>query len=50
MIDVTDRVLYLAPNGHTSGTISDVITAEVLRELYGTHVDVVHVNGRLVIV
>ena len=50
VIDVTDRVLYLAPNGHTIGTIDDVITTDVLSELYGTHVDVVHVNSRLVIV
>ncbi|WP_018297358.1 metal ABC transporter ATP-binding protein [Corynebacterium lubricantis] len=50
IINVTDRVLYIAPNGHTIGTVSEVMRSDVLSELYNTHVDVVEVNGRLVVV
>lgn len=50
VLDVVDRVVYLAPNGHTIGTVDEVMRSEVLSELYGTHVEVARVNGRLVVV
>ena len=45
-----DRVLYLAPNGHRVGPPSEVLTGTVLSDLYGVHVDVLDVHGRVVVV
>ncbi len=50
VLEVVDRVVYLAPNGHTIGTVDEVMRSEVLSELYNTHVDVMNVNGRLIVV
>jgi len=44
-----DRVLYLGPEGHVVGSVSEVMRSEVLSELYGTRVDVVEVDGRMVV-
>lgn len=46
---VVDRVLYLGPEGHVVGTVDEVMRSDVLSELYGTHVDVVEANGRMVV-
>lgn len=46
---VVDRVLYLGPEGHVVGTVNEVMRSDVLSELYGTHVDVVEANGRMVV-
>ncbi len=48
-LSVVDRVLYLGPEGHVIGTVEEVMRSEVLSELYGTHVDVVEANGRMVV-
>jgi len=48
-LDAVDRVLYLGPNGHVTGTVREVMRSDVLSELYGTHVDVVEANGRMVL-
>lgn len=48
-LDVVDRVVYLGPHGHVVGTVGEVMRSEVLSELYGTHVDVVEVGGRMVV-
>ncbi|MDO4685720.1 MAG: metal ABC transporter ATP-binding protein [Corynebacterium sp.] len=50
VIHATDRVLYLAPHGHTIGTVSEVMRSDVLSELYGTRIDVVQVGDRMVVV
>lgn len=50
VIDVSDKVLYLAPNGHQIGTVEEVLRTEVLSELYGSRVEVATINGRMVIV
>lgn len=50
VLEVTDRILYLGPNGHVTGTVNEVMTSEVLSGLYGTRVDVAEVNGKLVVV
>jgi zinc/manganese transport system ATP-binding protein len=50
VLDVTDRVLYLGPDGHVTGTVGEVMTTEVLSDLYGTRVEVATVNGKLVVV
>lgn len=50
VLGVTDRVLYLGPDGHVTGTVAEVMTSEVLSRLYGTTVEVGEVNGRMVVV
>ena len=50
MLGVTDKVLYIAPNGHTFGPVDEVMRSEVLSELYGSKVNVLNVDGRLIVV
>ncbi|MEU3225939.1 ATP-binding cassette domain-containing protein [Streptomyces sp. NPDC006976] len=50
VLDLVDRVLYLAPGGHRVGTPDEVLTSKSLSRLYGTRVDVVRVHGRVVVV
>lgn len=50
VMEVVDKVLYLGPNGHVVGPAREVLRSEVLSELYGTHVDVLSVHGKTVIV
>lgn len=49
LLGVVDRVLYIGPEGHVVGTVAEVMRSEVLSELYGTRVDVVEVDGRMVV-
>lgn len=49
ILNVVDKVLYLGPTGHTFGPVDEVMTSETLSELYGTHMDVVRVGDRLVV-
>lgn len=49
VLDVVDRVLYLAPYGHRIGTVDEVMRSEVLSELYDTKVEVSRVGSRLVV-
>ncbi|HEY0189294.1 MAG TPA: ABC transporter ATP-binding protein [Cellulomonas sp.] len=50
VLPYTDTVLYLAPGGHAVGAPDEVLTSAQLTRLYGTPVDVLHVQGRIVIV
>jgi zinc/manganese transport system ATP-binding protein len=50
LLPVMDRVVYLASGRAASGRTSEVITTEVLSRLYGYHVDVLHVHGRILVV
>lgn len=50
ILDVVDRVLYLVEGRFRIGTPDEVMTSEVLTELYGTPVDVLRVRNRLVVV
>jgi len=50
VLGVTDKVLYIAPNGHTFGAVDEVMRSEVLSELYGSKVNVLNVDGRLIVV
>jgi zinc/manganese transport system ATP-binding protein len=50
ILEHVDRVLYLAGGRFTIGTPGEVMTTEVLSKLYGTHVEVLHSNGRIVVV
>jgi zinc/manganese transport system ATP-binding protein len=50
LLPVMDRIVYLAAGRAVSGSTEEVIRADVLSELYGHHVDVLHVHGRVLIV
>ncbi|MBO0808479.1 MAG: metal ABC transporter ATP-binding protein [Actinobacteria bacterium] len=50
LLPVMDRVVYLASGRAASGPASEVITGEVLSRLYGYHVDVLNVHGRVLVV
>jgi zinc/manganese transport system ATP-binding protein len=50
LLGVMDRIVYVA-NGHAaSGSTDEVVTSEGLSKLYGHHVDVVRVHGRVLVV
>ena len=49
VLGVVDRVLYIGPEGHVVGSVGEVMRSDVLSELYGTRVDVVEVDGRMVV-
>ncbi|MCM3503633.1 ATP-binding cassette domain-containing protein [Curtobacterium sp. ODYSSEY 48 V2] len=50
ILDVVDRVLYIAGGRFRIGAPDEVLRADVLSDLYGTPVDVVRTMGRIVIV
>ena len=50
LLPVIDRVVYLASCCAISGKADEVIRTEVLSRLYGYHVDVVRVHGRVVVI
>ncbi|MBT8161081.1 MULTISPECIES: metal ABC transporter ATP-binding protein [Arthrobacter] len=50
VIEYVDRVLYLAGGRFRVGTPEEVMTTEVLSDLYNSHVEVIRANGRIVVV
>ncbi len=50
LLGVMDRIVYLAAGRAASGTTAEVVRADVLSKLYGHHVDVLNVHGRVLIV
>lgn len=50
VIEYVDRVLYLADGRFRVGSPSEVMTSEVLSDLYGSPIEVLHSNGRIVVV
>jgi len=50
LLGAMDRVLYLGHGRGAIGTVDEVMTSDVLSALYGTHIDVLRVDGRIVIV
>jgi zinc/manganese transport system ATP-binding protein len=50
LLPVMDRVVYMAAGRAASGTTAEVVRPEVLTRLYGHHVDVVHLHGRVLVV
>jgi zinc/manganese transport system ATP-binding protein len=50
LLPVMDRVVYLAGGRAASGTTDEVIREDVLTGLYGYHVDVLHVHGRVLVI
>lgn len=50
LLGVMDKVLYLAQGKAVMGTTEDVFRDDVLTKLYGYPVQVLHVNGRIMVV
>ena len=50
LLPVMDRFVYVAAGRTASGTTEEVIRADVLSALYGQHVDVLRVHGRILVV
>ncbi|HLX35894.1 MAG TPA: ABC transporter ATP-binding protein [Candidatus Limnocylindrales bacterium] len=50
ILDFVDRVLFVVNGRWAIGTPDEVLTSERLTELYGSHVDVLRVHGRILVV
>jgi len=50
LLPVMDRVVYLADGRAASGTTEEVVRSGTLSRLYGHHVEVIRVNGRVLVV
>lgn len=50
LLPVLDRIVYLADGRAVSGTTEEVVRTDTLSQLYGHHVEVIHVQGRVLVV
>jgi zinc/manganese transport system ATP-binding protein len=50
LMAVMDLVVYLAAGRAASGTVEQVVRSDVLSRLYGHHVDVLRVHGRVLVI
>jgi zinc/manganese transport system ATP-binding protein len=50
LLPAMDRIVYLANGRAVSGATSEVIRTEVLSALYGYHIDVIRVHGRILVI
>jgi zinc/manganese transport system ATP-binding protein len=50
ILEVVDRVLFVVNGRWAIGAPDEVLTSERLSELYGSHVDVLRVHGRVLVV
>ena len=50
LLPVMDRVVYLADGRAVSGSTDQVVRTDILSRLYGHHVEVIHVEGRVLVV
>ena len=50
LLGAMDRVLYLGHGRAAIGSVDEVITSDVLSRLYGTPIEVLRMNGRIVVV
>jgi zinc/manganese transport system ATP-binding protein len=50
LLPVMDRIVYLADGRAVSGTADEVVRSEVLTSLYGRRVDVLRIEGRVLVV
>ncbi len=50
LLRVMDRIVYLTDGRAASGTTDEVVRSEVLSRLYGHHVDVLRLHGRVLVV
>lgn len=50
LLSAMDRVVYLAHGRAATGATENVVRTEVLSRLYGYHIDVIKVHGRILVV
>jgi len=50
LMPVMDRIVYVAAGRVAVGDTDEVVQPEVLSRLYGQHVDVIRVHGRILVV
>jgi zinc/manganese transport system ATP-binding protein len=50
LLPLMDRIVYLASGRAVSGTTQEVVQTETLSRLYGHHVEVIHVQDRVLVV
>jgi zinc/manganese transport system ATP-binding protein len=50
LLPVMDRIVYLTAGRAASGTTDEVVRSDVLSRLYGHHVDVLRLHGRILVV
>ncbi len=50
LLPVMDRVVYLADGRAASGATDEVVRTDTLSALYGHHVEVIHIAGRVLVV
>lgn len=50
LLPVMDKILYLAGGKALCGTVQEIVRTEVLSALYGYHIDVIRVHGRILVV
>jgi zinc/manganese transport system ATP-binding protein len=50
LLPVMDRIVYLTDGRAASGTTEEVVRSDVLSKLYGHHVDVLRLHGRVLVV
>jgi zinc/manganese transport system ATP-binding protein len=50
LLPAMDRIVYLAGGRAATGTTDEVVRNDVLSDLYGHHVDVVRIHGRVLVV
>ncbi len=50
LLPVMDQILYLAGGKALCGPVHEVVRTEVLSALYGYHIDVIRVHGRILVV
>ena len=50
LLPVMDRIVYLAGGRAVHGRADEVVRGDVLSKLYGHHVDVLRVHGRVLVV
>jgi zinc/manganese transport system ATP-binding protein len=50
LLSAMDRIVYLANGRAASGRTDEVVRTEILSKLYGYHIDVIRVHGRVLVV
>lgn len=50
LLSAMDRIVYLANGRAAAGRTEDVVRTKVLSRLYGFHIDVIRVHGRILVV
>ncbi len=50
LLSAIDRLVYLAAGHAVSGAPAEVVRTDVLSKLYGYHIDVIRVHGRILVV